>query len=384
LIDFKIYRQANKLPAVWDALPSKDVFLKTDFLKGLEASIPKNISAYYVGVFKDGILVGIAVFQRVELYANDIFRKSNSSKLKQIAKQLLSKIVKGNALVVGNLMHTGQHGLFHSNNQISQTEFLSQIEQALEVLKLEIYSTFNRKIRVIVFKDYFEEDVIHDNLNFFKANNFYKIQVQPNMVFSISEAWNNTEDYISAFNKKYLRRYNTARKKAIHLEYKPLNADYLKNNSESLYKLYETVSDHAGINTFKLQENHFYELKIHLKDKFQVFGVFLEAELVGFYSLILNNNTLETYFLGYRKSLQHQYQMYLNMLFNMASFGIENGFKDIVFARTAMEIKSSIGAKPITMHIYLNHTNSIIANTILKGIVTYLNPIQKWEERQPF
>lgn len=384
MIDFKIYRQANKLPAVWDALPSKDVFLKTDFLKGLEASIPKNISAYYVGVFKDGILVGIAVFQRVELYANDIFRKSNSSKLKQIAKQLLSKIVKGNALVVGNLMHTGQHGLFHSNNQISQTEFLSQIEQALEVLKLEIYSTFNRKIRVIVFKDYFEEDVIHDNLNFFKANNFYKIQVQPNMVFSISEAWNNTEDYISAFNKKYLRRYNTARKKAIHLEYKPLNADYLKNNSESLYKLYETVSDHAGINTFKLQENHFYELKIHLKDKFQVFGVFLEAELVGFYSLILNNNTLETYFLGYRKSLQHQYQMYLNMLFNMASFGIENGFKDIVFARTAMEIKSSIGAKPITMHIYLNHTNSIIANTILKGIVTYLNPIQKWEERQPF
>jgi len=384
LIDFKIYRQANKLPAVWDALPSKDVFLKTDFLKGLEASIPKNISAYYVGVFKDGILVGIAVFQRVELYANDIFRKSNSSKLKQIAKQLLSKIVKGNALVVGNLMHTGQHGLFHSNNQISQTEFLSQIEQALEVLKLEIYSTFNRKIRVIVFKDYFEEDVIHDNLNFFKANNFYKIQVQPNMVFSISEAWNNTEDYISAFNKKYLRRYNTARKKAIHLEYKPLNADYLKNNSESLYKLYETVSDHAGINTFKLQENHFYELKIHLKDKFQVFGVFLEAELVGFYSLILNNNTLETYFLGYRKSLQHQYQMYLNMLFNMVSFGIENGFKDIVFARTAMEIKSSIGAKPITMHIYLNHTNSIIANTILKGIVTYLNPIQKWEERQPF
>lgn len=384
MIDFKIYRQANKLPAVWDALPSKDVFLKTDFLKGLEASIPKNISAYYVGVFKDGILVGIAVFQRVELYANDIFRKSNSSKLKQIAKQLLSKIVKGNALVVGNLMHTGQHGLFHSNNQISQTEFLSQIEQALEVLKLEIYSTFNRKIRVIVFKDYFEEDVIHDNLNFFKANNFYKIQVQPNMVFSISEAWNNTEDYISAFNKKYLRRYNTARKKAIHLEYRPLNADYLKNNSESLYKLYETVSDHAGINTFKLQENHFYELKIHLKDKFQVFGVFLEAELVGFYSLILNNNTLETYFLGYRKSLQHQYQMYLNMLFNMVSFGIENGFKDIVFARTAMEIKSSIGAKPITMHIYLNHTNSIIANTILKGIVTYLNPIQKWEERQPF
>ena len=93
---------------------------------------------------------------------------------------------------------------------------------------------------------------------------------------------------------------------------------------------------------------------------------------------------METYFLGYNKALQHEYQMYLNMLFNMASFGIENGFKSIVYARTAMEIKSSIGAKPQTMHIYLNHTNNFIANTVLKWIVKYMNPMRKWEERHPF
>jgi len=115
-----------------------------------------------------------------------------------------------------------------------------------------------------------------------------------------------------------------------------------------------------------------------------VFGVFLKDELVGFYTLILNQEVLETYFLGYNKDMQHQYQMYLNMLFNMASFGIDNGFKKIVYARTAMEIKSSIGAKPHTMHIYLNHTNNVIANTVLRGIVKYMNPIQTWEERHPF
>ena len=100
--------------------------------------------------------------------------------------------------------------------------------------------------------------------------------------------------------------------------------------------------------------------------------------------MILNNKKLETYFLGYNPELQHEYQMYLNMLYNMANFGIENKMETIVFARTAMEIKSSIGAKPHTMYLYLKHTNNIIANTVLKFIVKYMNPIREWQERHPF
>ena len=384
MIHFKIYRNVSELPKPWNELPVKDIFLKSDFLKSLETSMPTNVSGYYVGVFKGEKLVGIGIVQRVKMYADDIFRKSSNSALKEFAKQLVSKIDKGNALVVGNLMHTGQHGIYFNEKEISQSDYLNQLEKALEDLIIEIKTKFNKKVRMIVFKDYFEDDGIHESLAFFKANNLYKMQVQPNMVFTISDAWKTTEDYISAFNKKYRRRYRTARKKAINLHYKELDTDYLKDNSKAIFNLYETVSDNAGINSFKLEAHHFYQLKVHLKDNFKVFGVFLKEELVGFYTLIQNNKTLETYFLGYNKTLQHQHQMYLNMLFNMASFGLENGFKTIVYARTAMEIKSSIGAKPQAMHIYLNHTNSFIANTLLKGIVKYMNPIQKWEERHPF
>lgn len=384
MIHYKIYRTVDELPKTWDALLTNDIFLKINFLKGLELSYPINISGYYVGVFKDEILVGIAIVQRVQMYTDDIFRKNGSGSLKQVAKQLVSKIVKGNALVVGNLMHTGQHGIYLNHNHINQTDYLNELEKALDDLTLEIRKKFNKKIRVIVFKDYFENDSIHKNTAFFKANNLYRIQVQPNMIFNVDDSWKKPEDYISAFNKKYRRRYRTARKKSCNLSYKELSATYLNTHSKAIFSLYETVSDNASVNSFKLQEDHFYQLKMHLKDQFKVFGVFLKEELVGFYTLILNHERLETYFLGYNKELQHQHQMYLNMLFNMASFGIENGFKNIVYARTAMEIKSSIGAKPHTMHIYLNHTNNFIANTVLKCIVKYMNPIQKWEERHPF
>lgn len=384
MIHYNLYNAVEELPNSWDELPCNDIFLKTPFLKGLEASSPSNISSYYLGVFKEEKLVGIAVIQRVEMYADDIFRNSKSAFLKRFAKQLVSKIVKGNALVVGNLMHTGQHGIYFNENKISQNDYLFQIEKAIQDLTAKIKAEFNKKIRIIAFKDYFEDDTIHNNKAFFKKQNLYKVQVQPNMILSVSNDWESPKDYISAFNKKYKRRYKTARKKSVPLVCKALSEGFIKEHSEAIFKLYETVSDNAGVNSFKLHKNHFYNLKTTLKEQFKVFGYFLNDELVGFYTLILNNTVLETYFLGYNKALQKTHQMYLNMLFNMAFFGIENGFKTIVYARTAMEIKSSIGAKPHTMHVYLKHTNNFIANTVLKCIVKYMNPIKKWEERHPF
>lgn len=384
MIDFKIYNTIEDLPESWDALPIQDIFLKRSFLKGLEQSAPKNISSYYLGIFKNQKLIGIAIIQRVEMYLDNIFRNTSSNRLKQLAKRVISKIVRGNALIVGNLMHTGQHGLFFIKEEISYKTYLENVFKALKTLQKQIKKDYNKKVRIIAFKDYFETDIIHNNIALFKANNLYKVQVQPNMLFPIKTDWKTPEDYISAFTKKYRKRYKTARKKSNTIIRKELNTEEIKTYETELYSLYKNVSDNARVNSFILVENHFYTLKQQLENNFKVFGYFLNDELVGFYTLILNYNTLETYFLGYNKILQQQHQMYLNMLYDMACFAIEHKFKTIVYARTAMEIKSSVGAKPNVMHIYMKHTNNFIANTILKLIVKYLNPVREWIERNPF
>ncbi|MBU2938022.1 GNAT family N-acetyltransferase [Lacinutrix sp. C3R15] len=384
MIHFKLFNTIEELPDSWNALPTQDIFLKTPFLKALEQSSPSNITSYYLAVFKDQKLVGIAILQRVKLYTNDIFRKTSTNFFKVLAKKAIAKIVKGNMLVVGNLMHTGQHGFFFLKDEILQETFLNQIQDAITYLRVVIKKKHHKKIRIIAFKDYFESDTIHQNEEYFNKVNLYKVQVQPNMLFVIPKEWHTKEEYIAAFTKKYRDRFKRARKKSNALQLQELDLEAIGKYANTLFNLYECVSDNAGINTFKLANNHFYSLKSHLKEDFKVFGYFLNNELIGFYTLIANNNTLETYFLGYHPKLQHQYQMYLNMLYNMAIFGIENNFKTIVFARTAMEIKSSIGAKPQTMHIYLKHTNNFIANTVLKLIVKYMNPIRDWQERHPF
>ncbi|WP_040252831.1 hypothetical protein [Psychroserpens mesophilus] len=381
---FKLYHSTADLPESWDTLPVQDIFLKTSFLRALEQSSPANISTYFLGVFSSETLVGIAIIQRVEMYLDDVFRKTSHQFFKRFGKFLISKIVKGNALIVGNLMHTGQHGLYCNTEYISEEVYLHQISQGLDALKKVIKDKFNKKIRIIGFKDYFENDSIHMNQAFFKNENLFKARVQPNMIFQVRTTWTSPEHYIADFNKKYRRRYKTARKKSQDIICKEFCLDDIENFSDAIYNLYENVSDNAGVNSFKLHHNHFYQLKQQLQDNFKIYGYFLNENLIGFYSFIKNYDKLETYFLGYNQELQHQYQMYLNMLFDMASFGIQHQYKEVVFARTAMEIKSSIGARPFDMYIYLKHTNNFMANMLLKLVVKYANPVRDWDERHPF
>jgi len=383
LIHFKIYTSFSQLPSSWDNLANHDLMLKSSYLKALENAPPNNITLYYIGVFNKEDLVGIALVERVQLYLKDMFRQSSPSALKTFFRDVVSSILKGNVLVIGNLTHTGQHGIAFNKTKINAHDYLETILKAVSTLKDDIKRESGKTIRAILLKDYFLNDEIHKVKKIFKINDLNLVKVQPNMILDIKPNWLKMEDYIKSLNKKYRIRYKRARTKFNSIKRRELDIEAVKLNSNLLHQLYLNVSNNAKFNTFVLPENHFYSLKKELNENFKVYGYFIENQLIGFYTLILNNDVLETYFLGYDSEHQYQNQLYLNMLYDMLDFAIENKFSTIVYARTAMEIKSSVGAKPIDMVMYMKHTNSLF-NELLKGVFNFMKPNQKWEERHPF
>jgi hypothetical protein len=383
LIHFKIYTSFSQLPSSWDSLANHDLMLKSIYFKALETASPSNITLYYVGVFKNKDLVGVALVERVQMYLKDMFRQSSPSVLKTFFRDVVSSILKGNVLVIGNLTHTGQHGIAFNKTKITMNDYLETILKAVSILKDDIKRESGKTIRAILLKDYFLNDEIHKAKDFFQSNNLNLVKVQPNMILDVNPNWLKMEDYIKSLNKKYRIRYNRARTKFNTIERKELDIDAVKLNSNKLHELYLNVSNNAKFNTFVLPKNHFYSLKKELDQNFKIYGYFIENKLIGFYTLILNTNVLETYFLGYDSEHQYQNQLYLNMLYDMLNFAIENKLSTIVYARTAMEIKSSVGAKPLDMVMYMRHTNSLF-NELLKGVFNFMKPNQKWEERHPF
>jgi hypothetical protein len=380
---YQVYYSSKSLPASWDELVNHDLFLQSKYLKALETAAPSNIELFYVGVFNEEMLVGVAIIQRVQLYLKDMFRKTQASCVKEFIQNIVSKILKGNVLVVGNLTHTGQHGLYYNDNQLSYTEYLNLVFKALNQLKKEIKSTQGKTIRIILFKDFFSKDLQYNSKEEFDKHKLHRVSVQPNMIMNVHSNWLQIEDYISDLSKKYRDRYKRAKKKLGTINCIELDLNAIELNTKQLHNLYFNVCNNAKFNSFILPENHFYIMKDNLGGDFKVFGYYLDDKLVGFYTLILNNKQLETYFLGYDSEHQYANQLYLNMLYNMVKFGIEHQFSNIVYARTAMAIKSSVGAKPYAMELYMKHTYGIL-NAILKPIFKLMNPKQGWEERHPF
>jgi hypothetical protein len=71
------------------------------------------------------------------------------------------------------------------------------------------------------------------------------------------------------------------------------------------------------------------------------------------------------------------------MLYDMLEFGILRNYPIINYGRTAMEIKSSIGAKPVWFDSYMMHQNTWI-NRFLAKFYHLLEPKVDWKERHPF
>jgi predicted N-acyltransferase len=203
------------------------------------------------------------------------------------------------------------------------------------------------------------------------------------MIFEIQSNWKKEDDYVADLAKKYKNQFKRCRKKGSEIRSQELCLEEIIKNEETIYSLYFHVAKNAPFNTFILPSNHFSVFKHSLGSDFMLRGYYLENQLVGFTTVIRHGNELETYFLGYDDAIQREKMLYLNMLYDIIGCGITQGFKRIILGRTALEIKSSIGADPIHLSGFMHHSNSIIHQN-LSWIFPLLEPKANWIQRHPF
>ncbi|HLP63994.1 GNAT family N-acetyltransferase [Flavobacterium sp.] len=377
-ITFTIYNSVGEVPTLWNTVAQSNVFLQTHYLKVLEESAPVNMQCFYIGVFENSELIGVSLAQYLDLNKLESFGERDKC-LKTAVRNFVFKNFASHVLFLGNNMITGQNGYAFSKEIDFQhiSEILAQTAKELTLY----FKNKGIKIHLVSFKDFYEECSAE-----LKKHDFaevYEFNAQPNMIFYLEEKWKTADDYVASFSKKYRDQYKRAHKKFDGIVVENLSYEQIVHHEKTLYNLYHYVAKNAPFNTFFLSENHFSTMKKQCQTNFLLFGYFLDEKLVGFHTLLLNGTVLETYFLGYDSEVQKENMLYLNMLYNMTEFGIEHGFKKIIFGRTALEIKSSIGAVPVKMSGFLYHNNSLI-NKYISKIFPRLEPEMEWQQRHPF
>lgn len=364
---------ANDLPDLWNEVVAKtNILLSEEFLKALQESQPLNMQNYFSAFYLDDKIIGGVLLQYLDFRKHDVFSEKSFLNLNNSAV----KIYAGELLIVGNNLVTGQNGFYFNLDLITKDEAIKLLANATELIQKKV-----RKADLVLFKDF--EKLLAENLEYSLGKDFKAFSVQPNMILDVDEHWKTYGDYLQSFSTKYRTRAKSARKKLGTLEKKELNLELIEKYQKVLYHLYLEVAEEADFNTFILPENHFYALKKNLQHNFKVFAYIQNHEIVSFYSLFINYEEIDTYFLGYSKIHQKPQQLYLNMLLDMVEFGIINRKKSIIFGRTALEIKSTIGAKPQEIYGLIKHRNYIL-NLLSKTLITRLNPSKNWVQRSPF
>jgi hypothetical protein len=374
----QIYCHTDALPLSWDLLANDNIFLSKKYLEALEKAAPSNMTCHFIGVFSGDELVAIALSQFLDLNAIDCYGNKNQVKHLSL-KNYLFKKYSSRILVMGNNMLSGQNAY-----AVSATAILPQVLQALGLAADELKTIFNKKgidIHLTTFKDFQATEIEDFNIPIFKDD--LRFSVQPNMVLPINKEWKAEQDYVNAMSKKYRAQFKRCRTKAKGVEKKELCLEEIIEQEDKLQELYLHVASNAPFNTFYLPKHHFSVLKEKLQSAFMLIGYFLDEQLIGFKTMISNGDVLDTYFLGYDDTIQKGKMLYLNMLYDMTSHAIHNGFSKIIFGRTALEIKSSIGAKPEEIIGLMKHSNKTI-NRFLPFFFNYLEPKTVWQERNPF
>lgn len=372
--NFKIFNSTKELPEEWNSIIGQhNIMLSEEYFRVLEESKPTNMKYSFVGFFSDEDLIGGALFQYLNFIEHKSFQKGE---MLCSIRNFLAKQLSKDVMILGNNMLTGQNGFYFNTSKISTEKAITLLNEASKVV-----SNVLGKTSLVIYKDY--QKSFLKNFDKEKFKSFYRFSVQPNMILNIKPEWKTFEDYSNDLSKKYRARLKSAKKKINGIQKRELDIESIKKYQNEMNILYQNVAENAPFNTFFLKENHFESMKYHLKENFKVFGYFFNEKLIGFYTLILNNNDIDTYFLGYDKEIQKEKQIYLNMLFDMTEFGISNQSKRIVFGRTALEIKSTIGAEPVEIFGLIKHNNKAI-NPFMEKIFTSLNPKVGWIQRKPF
>lgn len=376
--DYSIeYRNSiNGIENKWDQYTREDLFLKSPYLKTLESVAPSGMQFRYVCLMEKGKAIGVLYFQIIKRSLADSLQGSG------FIQKSLASLFRTHILINGNTLVTGSYG-YHFLKELNAQLVFQIINTVSDLVRSELKKD-KIKIGAHLKKDYHLYQVPDGKL----SSAYSLFQVQPNMHMVLDENWSSFEDYKQALKSKYRVRLKRARKKAVDLEKREMNLADIKQNQEVMYKQYMQTVEGAGFNLFYLDKNYNAALKERFGELFKVWGYFSTDDngiekLLGYYTIFINGKEMDAHFLGYEHSMNAKYQTYFNFLIDMIEYGISKGYTGINMSRTALEIKSSVGATAEELKVFMKYNNGLI-NKMLPRALDYFVPKVEWTPRTPF
>lgn len=374
---------AHAEPLVLEGLP---FFLDIPYLSAMEKSSPAGVEYRYVMVKQGSKPAAFFYFQAIDLSrleVGSIVQADQYSRIMQGLSQVIQKLLFGvrkNApkylLVCGNMCISGDYGAFvRYGLEPMAGDFLMK---ALEAAQADLNK--NGKVVAMVVKDFLpEKDHFGKTL---KSKKFNALVMDPIMEMSIPDTWSNFGGYLEAISAKYRQRYLQASKKLMDTELRTLSTSEIERETDRINELYRQVQAKSPVQLIKPDAAYLLQLAIQLQDKITFRALYKDGKMIAFLTGINAGDHYEAHHIGIDYAFNKSHALYLNILYLYIQLALEHKAQKLSFGRTALEMKTTVGAVPIQYNAYLK-----LSNTLLNGMACHLLPDgsgDTWIPRNPF
>lgn len=284
-------------------------------------------------------------------------------------------------VICGNLLISGAPGI-----GLTPDSDIGQYTSLMEEVTRFMQKKFRFGIGFILFKDLnnqlsqlFDSDNLPENCQY----RFTQIPMAPVMTLKVDPDWNNLNDYTDALKSKYRSRLLDCREKIQALIKKTLSPEQLNQYKTEINVLYANIYNKAKAKGPYLGTSYFSAVSNALTDKqFNVVGYFNGHQLVAINSRFMHENTLISSFFGIATEDNEKYALFKNLLFDDLEYAILNKATAVNYGRTTYDLKSAVGAIPVTLNAAVTPLNRI--SGLLMSIVKIMLKQNPWRSRCPF
>ncbi|MFD2566670.1 GNAT family N-acetyltransferase [Pseudotenacibaculum haliotis] len=376
------FDRISKIPEeVWKDLDcSENLYFSPDYLTALENNNSQLDFFYVVIKNEQQKAIAFASVQMIDFYIDSLQNEDQSllNRIACIGRQLkiLPKEKPLKILNCGNTFVSGEHGIFIKSDQNKRSVLRLLAKAILQYTQQQYQSP----IDIFIMKDFLEESLPISNELI--SLGYYAFNVEPNMKLTLNPEWNSFDDYLISLKTKFRVKAKKALQRSDELKVQNITQENMDEQLVPMTHLYHKVASKAYFNLGDFNLKTYKELKASLNDSYILKSYWLNDKMVGFLSGMINGATLDAHFVGIDYSSNKQFAIYQRMLYDYIQVAIDQKLSVINFARTASEIKSSVGAVPEHLTIYIRHKKTI-TNKFLKLFLLRIQPTE-FNQKFPF
>ncbi len=353
----------------WEAFPGGSAYLDRRYLKAMSGQGKVQCR---LGMIKanNGSWLGGILMQAVQSESRSPADHMDVSIGVRIATAIMhpgGRPFRFRTLVAGQGLGSGEH-TFLWREDIPPAQQVQWVEQAFD------QCAKHWGIRIWMAKDFGPE--LDAALAPHWGRRWARATFDPVMEVPLDPTWTSADQWQAALRTKARTKVRSILARSADLDVERIHETAeLERLGPQLIALYDQVYGRASIVMGGLEARDFARLAKELGPDFTVMTYRQEGHLVGFQCGMHHreSGTIEAYYVGFESEINKERALYQRMLFEFIAWGISLGAVRVVMGRTALEIKSTLGAFPIALSTFV-HINFPLAMPFLRWMIRKAPP----------